>query len=1745
MAQKVKCANPECGNVFEVEDGQRGQRVYCPKCGSPTQVPEAAAPAGEGPAGPKEEKPGVLSHPARQQCPNCGSVLGVRVAICPQCGADIRTGAAVKADEGKGKKFNLVPVVIGGSIVVGLAVLVLLAVVAVRILAQRSKAAESAKAPIAGQAEVVAKVDGAKEKKPTLQVSEKELGALGSQEQQMRQAVEAYKARLNDTLARQRKARPEEAAGYWADLYKFCQDSGLHVEAEQCWLRAVQLRPADQTVNAKLGRTETFAGAPVTPEQKRFLEALRPKVRIINRNASLAGCSARVGKSERMALGSSDAPEFTPDPGSLQVEVTPAGTEAAAVSFPLTVQAGLVYTITLKEGAACPPLDFGTLAKLYTAVSTGREGEGATVRSNLQGQVTSAQVGELSVQGTDEAPVSMQLSRGGDSLTVIGALATGSRYGQDGQDVLYGSAQHPLRLGIDPQAKRVSVQGGTCCGLRVDLAPGLWGALATAQGDFASQWAARALAAHLQGVTFKNEVMEARGEFYDLWQEDARAFEEMTSFSANVAKELAYQDAAAQKPDSVDRIRVLGIQDRDAHLYLNWPQFRGALSAATQDSYQAILAVLDLMSQKGQEAGPGPGGRGPMIEGPPLEVIGEGPMRGGPGFGAPGALTQQAASPLAPKPVALDRAGHLYARMRILPFLPDRAALEDVRENWDALPADAQVAAMVSLEKVATPEAIDFLGGLSREARQTEVVTGALLSLGAIGTSEALNYCESPAVVPAVRMAVLAAKAAAGDPEVLEGLGKSLKAADPKSRVAFLEFVTAMDTPSTVAALSSVADLYTDDAHRAKIAAALVRIGGQAAMVALADLMSASGNPFPDLLERVSPQDAVLLVRPVGLALAQGKGGENAVTFLARNGGEAGLALVKAAAEQGKNADAEFCLLRIGSTQTIEAAGAAIGVVDLPMLEKARQAWLTVPSDGGEWAWNARVDTQAARAFIRKVLADGQNAKVKLAAAWMLMKTGEKPDAQALVALAKEPVRKAAAGPGGPGGEGRPGMGPPMGREDEGPPEGRRFGPPRAASYSPAGFREPKGEPQMPRDFKLDGRDQLYALGLLIKSGDPAASAALREFSDTYKDPVLKAAAMRALAEAGGEENLKFLRGKATTHKGAYAKQAEFIEEFQDRLAALNALGFTQDTAFLPALSDLLQESAPPAGAVKEVQGDYADLSGWYEVELWTVSCRCLTEMCRYKQLFELTADSALQQQIVRRLMSLIEEPGPLRPSLSGVRTALQVEAVRAFGRCANPTDEQARLVVNRLALAPAAPPTPGRGFPREEEGFEAPGTVPQAQKGGGTLQDALRDAVVHMAVHGGGLGLLTAVPNALPRPDRSDAYWSDLLKTMAEAPTPDYFLLVNLAFDSLGADARQAIYELTRSKVSGQDMAYAGFLAKMIKAPFAAEQAKEVAALSGRTAQPTTAGRRGPPPEVLEMMRREAEARAGMVDRPDGLPPLAFGSAGPEVKYNRTDPRRKVAWSYSIEKFGEALVPLRRRWAVVEALFKTQGSAAASALQTEGLIETSEFGPAVAAMSVEQAPSTRDEVVRSLGELLVGPPSPAPGPAAAPAPPGTQASPAVQRAAVMVLRKIGGDDAAKALFGGLVGPPVQPMVMVGPRVEGPPPWVAMGGPRGEMGPPGFMAQADLPAARYAAQALGTMGHVEMLKQALNASGYQFFARSPQVVQMAALRGIAFLPADREPLKVLDELIKRANAPDLKKAAADAMATAMQLMGAV
>jgi predicted RNA-binding Zn-ribbon protein involved in translation (DUF1610 family) len=38
------------------------------------------------------EEGGKIFHPARQVCTACGAVLGVRDAVCPSCGGDVRTG---------------------------------------------------------------------------------------------------------------------------------------------------------------------------------------------------------------------------------------------------------------------------------------------------------------------------------------------------------------------------------------------------------------------------------------------------------------------------------------------------------------------------------------------------------------------------------------------------------------------------------------------------------------------------------------------------------------------------------------------------------------------------------------------------------------------------------------------------------------------------------------------------------------------------------------------------------------------------------------------------------------------------------------------------------------------------------------------------------------------------------------------------------------------------------------------------------------------------------------------------------------------------------------------------------------------------------------------------------------------------------------------------------------------------------------------------------------------------------------------------------------------------------------------------------------------------------------------------------------------------------------------------------------------------------------------------------------------
>jgi hypothetical protein len=197
----------------------------------------------------------------------------------------------------------------------------------------------------------------------------------------------------------------------------------------------------------------------------------------------------------------------------------------------------------------------------------------------------------------------------------------------------------------------------------------------------------------------------------------------MTAFRRYVDEELARQNAAAQQPDYVDKVRALGIQDREAHMYLNWPTFRPALAALLQDSCPAILAYLNAITKEGADEEPASAGRG---GGMAAAFRGSGPRGGGSMFGPAQATTEPSESPIHPRAVTLGSAGRLYALMRILPLLPDRVAMDTVQQNWAKLPLDAQVAAMVSLEKLGTSEAVRFLGRQSQQARQADVQAAAM-----------------------------------------------------------------------------------------------------------------------------------------------------------------------------------------------------------------------------------------------------------------------------------------------------------------------------------------------------------------------------------------------------------------------------------------------------------------------------------------------------------------------------------------------------------------------------------------------------------------------------------------------------------------------------------------------------------------------------------------------------------------------------------------------------------------------------------------------------------------------------------------------------------------------------------------------------------------------------------------------------------------------------------------------------------
>jgi len=1376
MAIKVECSNPQCRAAFQVKDELAGKKVRCPRCGNVIQVPESPAVAAPG-LGPDmsagAEQEGVRFHPARQQCPNCGAILGVRVKYCPKCGADIRTGGI--RDEKAEKHMNLGPLVAAGVAIVVLAAIVIGVLLVVKnwssIAGGGEEVAEEAEGPAEVPQEGQVRKGAPGRPRAASAVTEEELAAISAEQKQLMDAVKAFRERLQALLSKTATSTAEDMAKGWADLYSFCEQSGLKKEADSCWFRAVRLRPRDTATNEVLGRTEQFMGQPVTPAQKEFLEGLRPAVEVANYRVGPQALQVAVGSSGVKDVPQGRSVQFRADGGATALKVTPqGGGKGAEMAFELNALPGFHYTVEIRDPSAAPALPLAELGLLFQALEAwgkceqadGTLDEAKAVAAGWQktldgwqvaakkkqqpvrfrvsdsNKLLEASVGALSLSGTSEGRPRLQRPGRNAPVYVQGILAVSSEIeGRKEKHVYFGGKAHPAMVNIDIQANRAELRSGAYYVLKEDLAPSLWNILATINSDIALRRAESELAA--QEELFRREVraQEAEGKLSGPWQAEALIEDKMSEARRHVQQELDYQRRAAEMPDSLDRVEALGIGDRAAHLYLNWPRYRVALASLLGPSADGIMEEVRLAARSRKPAaGVGvpdlAGLQGPGYVPPdaakymPRGAAAPPPPGGmpGPGFGVPGMGT--------------GPAGEGAQELDILGLFPDDVVLSRIESLWVGLDQQSWRSAIAALQKIGTPRAVELLGSLSGQSSDENVVIPALLALSSIGTAEALEYCKAPAVLARLQVAQVAALALAGDPETLQSLPEFVASSDPQGRDLLLGLATQSDSPAAVLVLAKIIDTYPagtskaqparrgrfarrptpaapSAAWQAKAASGLVRLGGHSSMYELARL-ARKGLPITtEMLEKIAPDELTFLAQALGQAVRKGgEESEKVAVFLARSGVESALAQLKAAAAAG-NRQALIGLAAAGSRPLLKEASEMCAQVNLDAMKRIRAYWRAPDAEEGVWAWRKGVDEQAAEGFLNAVLLKSSSERARLAAARMLLETGQTPDRKALVSIALAPPTAAPAkeekmptGPSIPGLGPPPEMAPPpgMGLGVAGMP-GMPVGPQELDPY-PGVIAETRAEQGPTGPLEFPGDAKVHALKMLMEIGGGQISEELKGLVESSEDIKVKVLALTALARVAGRQEQDYFREKATSVKKSFSDRADLEKDVMVRAGAAQALGIAGDAQIAPKLAAMLQESPPPASAISDEaeRAEYGVLAAWWQVILQTGVCQAFAEMCESKDLRELVDDD-LRTRLVSSFARLVAQPGRDAPGMGMARAGLRIAALRAFARSGGAFESSGLILLNRLAIQLGwSGPTGGRGIGQVMPG-PGPGMVP------------------------------------------------------------------------------------------------------------------------------------------------------------------------------------------------------------------------------------------------------------------------------------------------------------------------------------------------------------------------------------------------------------------------------------------------------
>ena len=1796
MPIRIKCPADGCGEVFQVGDEMVGEVVECPFCGSgirvkrPEQSPQTQGAAQE-----------FQRDQESQVCSNCGAVIGAQESVCPECGAGLQ-GAGPSVPRQR-RSRNWRPLLVG----VGAAV-ILIALIGVGIYAiTRLLGGEEAEPKPVAEEQPVEQPAGEQptEGPETPQAARLRVDlpddlsqALTDNEEKATENATAFKEKLRETLQQVGgAARGSESANAWADLYTFCADRGMNAEAEMCWYRAAMLAPDDREVNQKLGRTATYRGHAVTPEQRDFLQSLQPTVTLINSAPALDDATATVA-GRQVALDLGESVEVQVNGDLLQVEFSgDAESEEQNRSFAMPVNPGLDYEVEVMNTSAAPFLPYQELQALYPALSGGRTGGDVEVR-RAGGGIAWARAGGLTAERIGNTPVSANLEE--DVLTIVGYITLGDPFSEAGRHGLIGTSARPIKVKLFGQQSVAVVQEGTYTNIHLDLAEPIWGALGVADGKMSAEWARNAATDHAQKVADEHALMIARGEMVRQDVLYRRCLDRLEAVPGEVAARRDLMRRAAAKPAYLDRVRALGLKDRQQHLYMNWPRYRLALAAALRGARDDIMARVNTMPTRTEEE---------------LE-------RGLPEV--------ESVNPQFPSPVYLTPAELLRVRMQVAPVLGDDVVIEQARQHWEEMEPEARVSALMSLEMVGTGEAVSLIGEYGSQTRQQGLVQMVLMALGSVGTAEAIEAIgEIPTISGEVRTAIRAARTAAGQPEVLDEVESFLRDATGEQKELFLWLITQTATPGTLLALADSVSGCEDPYDTQRVAAGLVRIGGVTATGELARLMALREDRFPQLARRISADAAPPVMRRVLNGLAENS--KAMAEALQDMNSDLSWKMLELFASRGNSA-AVGSLLQRATPQAIEAATEGAGSIEREQLQWLRDRWIVGAPEDEQWRWRGGVPQQQAAAFVDRVYRQTDSPRTKLAAFVILSKLGRRPDLADIVELAKKEPNPATgkaqtAEPEVPESETpEPDRGEPEGdimdmmerrggerdeRERRGPGPERAESEipgmdeePTAEDVSPPGFEEPQGVPHSAYDLELSGDIHLFVLGLLRDIGDANAVSALRELAEGYHHGAYKTPAMVALAQAGGPSELTFLRNALAQRSSSYANLSEWANELESRMAAMHALAMVQDSEWLNQAPDLLVEQPPGADSIQGTVDSYELHATWWKRKLDGAVCRALARTCRRQAPHQLTGDEDVSDRIVFGLRAIVEQYEADDPDLTTKQRELRNEAVVALGRVVDWNEQTHRVVINLLAEAVVdAERTPGLSELRRAV-LNALAHIASRQMGDEKLLDALRSVqrpagretflnlaqemaayappeffnmlaalprIIRERDHEERVAIVKEVPPELNLAGPNQARWvaGALQRIASDLFAPQMPRLVMEGYtgglnedeiepyinhivethgygladvDKLMEDVRLALprgagYRMARELVTEK-------VREML------EEQGDVYREHPWMERLTERGEERREGDLSASRMREEDlrrARMQMIqERMDELMEME------EQPYLRLDRRLAQHWAYSLYDIERQLERQKVIWRLADLLFQNTPSVIAAEMEEIAWLNGYPISPALAVRYAEADGGGTGEAIAQLrSTLLVGRSMVAENVLAEVA----YSSPTAHATATAGLRRIGTGEAAQALWDGLVGPHVGTF---GP--EGGPEMPEISETQAMLEGAGILPEP--PPEVYCARALGSMGRGDRLRDALSAEAYEFFLREALMrqweiedaqedgrpvepfvltVRRAALEGIAYMPQETGPVPFLVNLLQRATQSELKQAVARAISTALQL----